>query len=224
MHTRGVIWGSAALGLVVLLALVDRGVTSAAARAISDGVAEAGCASASISTELHDFPLLTQMARGRLNRVTVTLDDVRDRGVPLDSVVLDLYDVSTSQPRIAGRVELVATVSPAELRALAGRGWDVAVGDGVLVVTGMGDSTPVQFRLAPRLSEGLLRFELRDVLLFGSPVAGERIPAEIVDAVSRLDSDLQDLPFDLDPTDVGVEQVGLVVRAAGTDVEVDGAC
>ncbi|MEZ5118146.1 MAG: DUF2993 domain-containing protein [Candidatus Nanopelagicales bacterium] len=218
------VWGSAALGLVVLLAIVDRGVATAAARAISDGVAEAGCASASISTELHDFPLLTQLARGRLNRVTVTLDDVRDRGAPLDSVVLDLYDVSTSQPRTAGRVELVATVSPADLRAVAGRGWDVAVGDGALVVTGMDDSTPVQFRLAPRFAEGRLRFDLRDVLLFGSPVAGDRIPTEIVDAVSRLDSDLQDLPFDLDPTDVRVEQAGLVVRAAGTDVDVNGAC
>jgi hypothetical protein len=222
---KPVVWGVAAFGLMALLAVIDRGAASAAERAISAGVTDSGCTSGSVSTTLHGFPMLTQVAGGRLDHVTVTIADVGGGRLPLDSVVIDLYDVPTNPPRVAGRAEMVATVSLASVQKMAGTGWDVAVSDGALVMTGIGrGSAPVQMGLMPSLAEGTLRFDLGNVWLFGSPVVGDQIPAELVTGVAGFDSELDDLPLALQPTAVDVGHAGLVVRAAGTDIALDGAC
>jgi hypothetical protein len=218
-----VVLGVGALGLVALVAVGDRVAASAAERAISNQVAGALGEASSVSTTVHGVPLLTQVAGGSLDHVTVALDDVTvPDSVALDSLVVEVYDVPTTAPRVAGRVEAVATVSLAAIQEQAGSDWAVDVDDEGLQVTSTG-TLPVQVRLVPTLSEGTLGFDLDRVRLFGISVDGDAIPDQLVDVVADLDGDLADLPLGLEPTAVQVTPDGVVLTAAGTDVDLDAA-
>ena len=218
-----VVLGAGVLGLVALVAVGDRVAAGAAERAISDEIAGALGEASSVSTTVHGVPLLTQVATGSLDHVTVTLDDVTvPDGVPIENLVVDVYDVPTSSPRVAGRVEAVATVSLAAIQDQAGSDWVVEVEDSGLLVSSTG-VLPVQVRLVPTLSDGTLGFDLDRVRLFGISVDGDSIPDQLVDAVADLDADLSDLPLGLEPTAVEVTPEGVVLTAAGTDVDLGAA-
>jgi hypothetical protein len=216
-----VVLGAGALGLVALVAVGDRVAAAAAERAISSEVAASLGEASSVSTQLHGVPLLTQVAGGSLDHVTVTLDDVVvEGGPPIDSLVVEIYDVPTTAPRVAGRVEAVATVSEASIQAQAGTDWLVDVEDGGLLVTSTG-ALPVQVRLLPTLEDGTLGFVLDQVRLFGLSVSGDAVPDAVIEAVADLDSELGDLPLGLEPTSVEVTDAGVVLTAAGTDVDLE---
>jgi hypothetical protein len=218
-----VVLGAGALGLVALLAVGDRVAAAAAERAITNEVAGALGEASSVTTTVHGVPLLTQVAGGSLDHVTVALDEVSvPDSVAIDSLVVDVYDVRTTAPRVAGRVEAVATVSLAAIQQQAGPDWVVEVEDEGLLVSSTG-ALPVQVRLVPSLADGTLGFDLDRVRLFGISVDGDAIPDQLVDAVADLDADLGDLPLGLEPTAVEVTPEGVVVAAAGTDVDLEAA-
>jgi len=218
---RGAILAGAAVGLAVLLVGGDRVAAAAAERAVSAEVVSAVGQVSSVSTQVHGVPLLTQVASGSLDHVTVQLDGVEAGGVPIDSLVVDVYDVATTSPRRAGRVEAVATVSIETVQAQAGEGWDVAVDGEALLVTSTG-LLPVQARLVPTVTDGSLGFDLASVRIFGVTVDGDAVPDEVAAAVAGLDADLSDLPLGLEPTSVVVTPEGVVLSAAGTAVDLEG--
>ena len=98
--------------LLVLVVVGDRVAASAAERTIADRVAADLQGATGVTTTIHGVPVLTQVAKGSLDQVTVTADQVPASGLTLDDLTVELYGVSTTSPRTADRVDATASVTP----------------------------------------------------------------------------------------------------------------
>lgn len=214
------------LSLVLLVAVAvgaDRATAAVLARVVSDRVAQSVPGTGSVSTTVHGVPVLTQLARGSLDHVTVTLTDVHPASGPvLDSVVAELYDVTTGTPRVAGRVDAHAEVSTAALESLLGGGWRVASEEGTLVVTSSG-GLPVEARVTPTVRDGRVVLDLASLTVLGVRVDASSLPAAVKAGIESLAGSLGTLPLGLTPTSVTVTSTGVTLTASGTDVALDGA-
>lgn len=213
--------------VVVLLGVVgigvDRAAASVAERTISEKIAQEFAGAGSVSTQVHGVPLLTQAATGSLDHVTVSLTGVQvDAGLALDSVDVELYDVSTSEPRTAASVEARASVSTAVLQAKLGDEWDVATDSGALVVSAA-SGLPVSARVVPVVRDGALAFDLESVSVLGLEVDGANVPGAIKDRVTALAGSIGALPLGLAPQSVVVTADGVDLVAVGTDVALESA-
>ena len=211
------------LGVLLGLGVVaDRAAASVAENQISSQVAQRLPGATSVSTSIHGVPLLTQLAKGSLDSVSVSMRGVpTDGGLTLDSVVVDLTSVSTSAPRTASSVHAVADVTSQALSAKLGDGWDVAT-DGSALVVSSTSSLPVQAHVTPTVEAGKLGFHLDSVSLFGLTVEGDRIPSSLTDRVTALAGGLGELPWGLTAQSVTVTPAGVQVVAGGTDVALEG--
>ncbi len=219
-------------GIVVLLVVVgvllgltvvaDRGTASYVERQISSQVAAEVPGASSVTTSIHGVPVLTQLARGSLDRVTVSLADVpTSGGLVLDSVDVDLDSVTTSSPRTAGSVRAVADISTAALTARLGDGWTVASEGGALVVSATG-ALPVQARVTPTVESSTLGFHLDSVSLLGITVPGDRVPSVVTERIAALAGGVGTLPLGLTAESVSVTAGGVRVVATGSHVALDG--
>ncbi|MBI1376693.1 MAG: DUF2993 domain-containing protein [Frankiales bacterium] len=215
-----------AVSLVVLLVLAvvaDRAAAAVLGRVVDDRLAAAFPGVGSTSTTVEGIPVLTQVARGSLDHVVVSLDHVpTSGGLVLDHVDADLYDVSTRAPRTAARVEAGATVSLAALQARIGDRYVVSAEGDTLVAT-VADGVPVAARLRPVVTDGRLSLELVSVSVLGVEVDASRLPSSFADRVTALAGSIGRLPLGLVATSASVTPAGVVVTATGTDVPLEGA-
>jgi hypothetical protein len=211
------------VGVLLGLAVVaDRAAASVAANQISAAVAAKVPGATSVSTSIEGVPLLTQVARGSLDHVTVSMSGVpTDAGLTLDSVVVDLRHVSTTSPRTAGTVHAEADVSDAALSAKLGDGWDFASDGDVLVISSTG-SLPVSAHVTPNVDGGMIGFHLDSVSVLGLTVSGDSIPSSLTDRVTALAGQIGQLPLGLAVESVSVTSTGVHVVASGTDVVLEG--
>lgn len=213
--------------LVALLAVIGVGVDRAAAavveRTVSERIGAELGGSGDVSTQVHGVPLLTQALRGSLDHVSVQMTDVPATAeLTLDNVNVELYGVSTSEPRTADTVDAVATLSTEQLQGVLGDTWTVRT-DGTDLVVSVANGLPAQARVTPGVQDGAVVLDLASVSVLGLEVSGDSIPAVIRDRVSALAGSVGDLPFGLVPESVVVTPTGLELRATGTDVDLEAA-
>jgi hypothetical protein len=212
-----------ALVLVVLGVVADRAVAAVAERTISDRIAESVTGASSVSTSIAGLPVLTQVARGSLDHVTVTVSDLATgTGPTIGSAVVDLYAVSTSSPRTAQRVEATADISTAELQKALGESWTIAPDGDAFAVRWTG-GLELAARIVPAVRDGRLALDLESVTILGVSVDGSLVPAVVTDRVAAVASFMADLPFGLVASSVAVTPHGVRLVATGTDVDLEKA-
>lgn len=211
--------------LLALLAVVGVGVDRAAAavveRTVSERIGAELGGSGSVSTQVHGVPLVTQAMRGSLDHVSVQMTDVpATTDLTLGRVDVELYGVSTTEPRTADSVDAVATLSTEELQGALGDTWAVRT-DGADLVVSVASGLPVEARVTPSVRDGAVVLDLASVTVLGLEVSGDSVPAGIRDRVSALAGSVGELPFGLVPQSVLVTPAGLELRATGTDVDLE---
>ncbi len=212
-----------ALVLVLLGVVADRAVATVAERTISDRIAESVTGASSVSTSIAGMPVLTQVARGSLDHVTVTVADLATgTGPTIGSAVVDLYAVSTSSPRTAQRVEATADISTAELQKALGESWTITPDGDAFAVRWTG-GLELAARIVPVVRDGRLALDLESVTILGVSVDGSLVPAVVTDRVAAVASSVGDLPFGLVPSSVAVTPQGVRLVATGTDVDLEEA-
>lgn len=216
-------------GVVALVVLLVLGVLAVAADRVAVGVAERTVServraelpgATDVTTSIEGFPALTQVARGSLDHVTVTANDVATEQGALDAVVVDLYAVSTSAPRTAQTVRATADVPLSTLQAQLGDSWQLSVEGDALRAEFTG-ALPIAATVVPTVSGGVLSLDLRTLSLAGVEVSGDRVPDFVKEALNRMVGSVGDLPFGLTPTTVTVTAGGVTVTADGTDVPLE---
>ncbi len=208
--------------VLILLSLIglgaDRAVASVAERTISEQVQKSVTGATSVSTSIAGIPVLTQVAHGSLDHVTVTMDGVpAGRGITLGTLVVDLYGVATASPRTADRVRAVASVSTATLQAQLGDSWTVRPDGDTLAVTWRGP-LPVEARVTPVVREGHLALDLASITILGVSVDGSSVPAAVTDQLTALAGSIGALPLGLTVASVAVTRAGVDLVATGTHV------
>jgi hypothetical protein len=212
-----------ALVLVVLGFVADRVVAAVAERTITDRIAQSFPGSSSVATSIHGVPVLTQVLRGSLDHVTVSLGDVPSGSGPtIDSAVVDLYGVSTSSPRTAQRVEVSAEITTAELQKALGDAWRIEPDGDAFAVEWTG-GLPVQARVVPAIRDGKLALDLESVTVLGVRVDGSSVPAAVTERIAALAGSVGTLPLGLVPTSVAVTPRGVSLTATGTNVDLESA-
>jgi hypothetical protein len=203
--------------LAALGVAADRVAASTAERTITERVSAELAGATDVSTQVHGVPILTQVARGSLDHVTVTAAELPASGLTLRDVVVDLYGVSTSSPRTATNVGASATLTTAQLQSKLGDGWKVTTdGDG-LVATSAG-LLSIEARVIPTVKAGRLALDLDWVKILGVQVDGSRVPAALTDRLDALVASIGDLPLGLALRSVEVTPGGVTVHATGSDV------
>lgn len=201
----------------------DRAVAAVAERTITDRIEQSVPGASSVETSIHGVPVLTQALRGSLDHVTVTLRGVPSGSGPaIDSAVVDLYDVTTSSPRTAGRVEARAEVTTAELQKSLGDTWRIRPDGDAFAVEWTG-GLPVRARVVPVVRDGKLALDLESVTVLGVRVGGSSVPAAVTEQMSALAASVGALPLGLEPTAVTVTPRGVELVATGTDVNLEAA-
>lgn len=220
---------AAVITTVVLLVLAvggagaDRATTSVAERAITDRIEQSFHGASSVSTSISGVPILTQVARGSLDHVTVTLEGVdTGKGLVLQTVVAELYDVTTSTPRTAARVVARADIATAELQKQLGDAWTITP-DGDAFAVRWSGPLPVTARVVPTVRDGKLALDLASVSVLGVSVEGSAVPTAVTDRINALAASVGALPLGLTPTSVSVTPAGAQVVATGTDVDLESA-
>lgn len=210
--------------LGVLAVVADRAVAAVTERAVSDRIAQSVPGASSVQTSIHGVPVITQVLRGSLDHVTVTLTDVPSGtgGPTIDSAVVDLFGVSVASPRTAQRVEARAEVSTTELQRVLGNSWRIRPDGGAFAVTWTG-SLPVQARVVPGVRDGKVVLDLESITVLGVQVDGSAVPTVVTDQVASLAASVGKLPLGLTPTSVTVTPRGVELVATGTDVDLETA-
>jgi len=219
----GAITAVVVLVLLVVGALADRVTANAAEQTITDRIEQSFHGASSVSTSIAGVPILTQVARGSLDHVTVTLGGVdTGKGLVLESVVADLYDVTTSAPRTAARVVAHADIATSELQKQLGDAWTITP-DGDAFAVRWSGPLPVTARVVPTVRDGKLALDLDSVTVLGVSVDGSSVPAVVTDRINALAASVGALPLGLTPTSVTVTPTGARVVATGTDVDLESA-
>lgn len=214
------------VGIVLaLLAVVGVGVDRAAAavveRTVSERIAAELGGSGEVTTQVHGVPLVTQAMRGSLDHVSVQMTDVPATDqLTLGTVDVELYGVSTAEPRTAESVDAVAALTTEQLQSVLGDTWAVRT-DGTDLVVSVASGLPAEARVTPGVRDGAVVLDLASVSVLGLEVSGDSVPQAIRDRVSALAGSVGELPFGLVPQSVTVTPDGLELRATGTDVDLE---
>ncbi|MFN8167804.1 MAG: DUF2993 domain-containing protein [Candidatus Nanopelagicales bacterium] len=207
--------------LVVAVVVVDRAGAAIVERQVSQSISSEVAGVGSVDTQVHGVPLITQALGGSLDHVTVDLTDVpATEKLTLDTVQVELYDVTTTSPRTAAKVDAVATLGPQALAAELGDAWKVSTADGALVIS-LASGLPAEARIVPTVRDGAIALDLQSVNVLGIEVSGDSIPDVVKNAVSGLAGSIGKLPLGLEPQSIAVTPAGLELRATGTDVDLE---
>ena len=217
------------IGIGIVLAVLavlgfagDRVAASAAERRITESVSQELAGATSVATQIHGVPVLTQVAAGSLDHVTVTAASVPASGVSLQDVVVDLYGVTTTAPRSAQRVTATALVPTSALQAKVGDGWTVTT-DGDALLASSSGLLGLQARVVPTVRDNKLAIDIDWVKVLGAQVDGSSVPQAVTDRLDALVGSVAALPLGLTLSAVTVVPGGVQITATGTDVPLTGA-
>ncbi|KSW29299.1 DUF2993 domain-containing protein [Cellulomonas sp. B6] len=223
MGAKGVVAGVVALGLVGVGAYVGDGLArSAAEDRAAQVVTQELRVDGTPDVRIDGFPFLTQLLGRSLDDVGATAQGVTFEGVRATDVVLDATDVSLDAPYRVGRARLEATLPPESIkRAVADRAGvvvEVTVDGDVLRASGDVLGAPLTAGLVPRVEDGRLLVDLRDVTLGVGALQVDRLPDAISDRLSGFEIPLGGLPEGVRLEGVDVVHDGVRVVLGGTDV------
>lgn len=175
-----------------------------------------------LEVQLHGFPFLTQLARGRLDQVTGTADEVTFGTLTLIDVGVVATGVPIRAPVSADTADLRATIPTATLGQVVRERTElelsVAVEAGAIVVSGDALGVTWAATATPRVEAGRLLVELGEVRIGDAQVEIERLPGALRDRLLALEVPVDELPDGLVLTGAAVVADGVRVTASGTDL------
>lgn len=213
MTTKRRVWPWAVVLVVAVAVLADLGLRAYTASRISAQIKEATTSSNDVKVHLGGFAIIPQLITGKLEKVTVTADELSVEGYELSTVYAEASGVSMESPTLIRQLDATAIVP---LTVVTDR-------YPILEITTLGPKLAASLAIAPGLAT--VTWELS--------AAGDQIILT-VDAV-RLGP--VDLPLDVLPLDwltdfatmrvqvplpTGMNLTGVMVTDAGLRVTVDG--
>ncbi|MEW2069575.1 DUF2993 domain-containing protein [Streptomyces sp. NPDC007346] len=213
-----------------LFVAVDRLALHLAESEAEDRVGISGGSAGTTEISIKGFPFLTQLAAARLDRVDVTLKDMKTeaagRAIRVGEVRAQLHDVklgSGYSTATAARATGTAVVSYEDLTAAAEDGVTVAYGgDGKVKVTGT-----VELLGRPITRSVLSTVTLADartIKVRADQVPGEGIPGveQLVRTKTDFEGDVDGLPEGMELRKIQVTESGLEIALDGSDVSLTG--
>ncbi|MCU4296571.1 DUF2993 domain-containing protein [Brevibacterium permense] len=208
------------LTLVIGVIAADRIVDYTTEQRIADGLADYGEADVSVE----GFPVLTQMAAGKLDSVHITADQASYEGVDFTDVDAKLYDVPTDTSRPIGTVDSTAVLPHSTLDELASEHANLPEGmtfttlDGQLFLKGSMLGQDLLVGIDPKADGRRAVVDASTIRLGSAEISVDRLPGFLTSAISDIVIDLDFLPAGLELTDITATEAGLQVRLHGSGV------
>jgi hypothetical protein len=223
-----------------LLLIADRAGAALAERTIGDQVkkevAARGVTSSEPDVTVGGFPFLTQVARGRYDKITIVMRDVAGQGVQLPRLDVEATDVTAGARTlmsgegrvVAERVSGTATIGYASVADLIKQpGLRLSEQDGHLLVSVpvevLGQKLTLTGTAALAMAGGKIRVRFHDLKADGVPdiPAAQSLINQIAERIS-VDVALPALPFDLAVQKVTPRPDGLAITATARGVPLNG--
>ena len=221
MGARGVVVGVVALGLVAAGAYVADGYArSSAQEQVAQVVTQQVEVEGEPDVRIDGFPFLTQLLARSLDDVTASAAGVVLDGVEVVDVTVDAHDVSLDEPYRVGSVRLEATVPTSSVEQVVAERMqlDVVVDGDVLRASGEVLGVTLTAGLVPRVEDGRLLVDVRDVTLGPATVQLDELPGRIADQLVGIEVPLDGLPAGIVLEQALVVPDGIRFTASGTDV------
>ncbi len=213
-------------GIVVVLTLIvgaiaaDRIVDSLTEQRIAEGLKSYG----ETEVDVEGFPVLTQLAAGRLDAVRVTAAKATYEGIDFTNVDAKLFDVPTDSSRPVGTVDAEATIPLTTIDRLAkekaslpdGMAFDSSASG--LVLTGSLLGQDVRIGIDTRAEARRILVSATTLQLGSAQVDLSTLPGFLTSAISDIVIDLETLPAGLELTDIKPADDGLRVSLHGSGV------
>lgn len=226
MGARSVVVGVVSLGLLAAGAVVADGLARGAAedevvRVVRSQLDVQGTPDVQIA----GFPFLTQLVAGELEDVTAAAPGVTLDGVAVTDVRVDARDVSLEAPHRVGSLRVDVTVPTATIQQVVSERVpvDLAVDGDALRATGELLGVTLTAGLVPRVAEGRLLVDVRDVTLGPATLDVDELPEPVADRLDGIEVPLEGLPAGIVLTGAVVVPDGVRVTATGTDVVLEQA-
>lgn len=211
------------LTLIIGVIAADRIVDYTTEQRIADGLSDYGDAEVSVE----GFPVLTQMASGRLDEVHITAADATYEDVDFTDVDAKLYDVPTDTSRPVGTVDATAVLPHSTLDSLAAEHASLPEGmtfttiDGELFLKGSLLGQDLLIGIDPKADGRRAVVDASEIRLGSVEVSVDRLPGFLTSAISDIVIDLDFLPDGLELTDIAATEAGLQVRLHGSGVALE---
>lgn len=211
------------LTLIIGVIAADRIVDYTTEQRIADGLSDYGDAEVSVE----GFPVLTQMASGRLDTVHITAADATYEDVDFTDVDAKLYDVPTDTSRPVGTVDASAVLPHSTLDSLAAEhaslpeGMTFTTVDGELFLKGSLLGQDLLIGIDPKADGRRAVVDASEIRLGSAEVSVDRLPGFLTSAISDIVIDLDFLPAGLELTDITATEAGLQVRLHGSGVTLE---
>ncbi len=208
------------LTLVCGLIAADRIVDYATEQKIAKGLEPH--ADADVSVE--GFPILTQLATGRLDTVHVRAAEAEYEGVEFADVDARLYDVPVDSSRPVGTIDADALIPLSTIESLASehaslpQGTSFTVIDGTLYLDGSLLGQALLVGIDPRAQSRHVTVEATTIRLGTTEIDLNALPGFLTSAISDITIDLGFLPAGLELTKISVEEDGLRINLHGSGV------
>jgi hypothetical protein len=211
------------LTLIIGAIAADRIVDFTTEQRIADGLADYGDAEVSVE----GFPVLTQLASGKLDSVHITAAQATYEDVHFTDVDAKLYDVPTDTSRPIGTVDATAVLPHATLDELATEhaslpdGMTFTTEDGQLALKGSLLGQDLIIGIDPKADGRRAVVDATTIRLGSAQVDVGSLPGFLTSAISDIVIDLDFLPTGLELTDITATEAGLKVRLHGSGVSLE---
>lgn len=208
------------LTLLIGAIAADRIVDFTTERRIEQSLTDYGEADVSVE----GFPVLTQMAGGKLDSVHVTAAKARYENVDFTNVDARLYDVPVDTSRPVGTVEASAVLPLTTLDSLAAEhtslpeGMSFTTDGGQLYLKGSLLGQDLLIGIDPQADSRQAVVNATTIRLGSAEVDVASLPGFLTSAISDIVIDLDFLPAGLELTDIEAIDAGLKVSLHGTGV------
>jgi hypothetical protein len=211
------------LTLIIGVIAADRIVDYTTEQRIADGLSDYGEADVSVE----GFPVLTQMASGKLDSVHITADEATYENVDFADVDAKLYDVPTDTSRPIGTIDATAVLPHSTLDSLVAEhaslpeGMSFTTVDGELFLKGSVFGQDLLIGIEPKADGRRAVVNASTIRLGSAEVSVDRLPGFLTSAISDIVIDLDFLPAGLELTDITTTETGLQVRLHGSGVTLE---
>ena len=214
------------VALAVLAVVADRALAWFFEQGAESATESSGARGAQVT--IHGFPFLTQLASGRIGRMSGHFDSGTFSGYAVDDVTVDARDVVPRDPFVAQSVEVDGLLGFDAVQGAVSEtaGTDVEVGQ-----ADRGSTAPGTFELAvpvrgidltatvaPTAADGsTIGIDVREVSLDGVSIAIDDLPGAVRDELTGIRVPL-DLPDGVTLAGVSVESGGLRIALDAVDI------
>lgn len=211
------------LTLIVGIIAVDRVVDFTTEQRIAEGLEPYGDADVNVE----GFPVLTQMAGGRLNTVHVTADRARYSDVDFIDIDAKLFDVPVDTSRPIGTVEAGAVIPLSTIDSLASEhsslpnGMSFTTIDDDLFLKGSLLGQELLIGIEPKADSRRVVVGATTIRLGSSKVDIDSLPSFLTSSITDIVIDLDFLPAGLELTDIEATDTGLAISLHGTGVSLN---